>query len=56
MPESHEAVAFELMKWISERDVQGVKNQSETPRKYYLELYNECLETVRGDFEDSGDE
>lgn len=43
---SREAVAFALMKHIADRDAKGLKEQTEDPREYFLDLYNDCLEAV----------
>ena len=41
--ESHEAVAFALMTVIAKHEIRFMKEKGENPRKYYLDLYAECL-------------
>ena len=43
---SMEAVAFALMKEIAGKETKALKEKTEDPRKYYLDLYRECLSAV----------
>lgn len=50
---SDEKVAFDLMQVIAGLETGKAAEKSKEPRKYYLELYAQCLRIVSGeDFED----
>lgn len=44
---SAERVAFDLMSRIAYAE-DGNQKQESSPRDYYLELYHQCLKTVKG--------
>jgi hypothetical protein len=51
--DGNEKVAYDLMKLISEQEADKVAEKTRNPRKYYLELYAQCIKIVSGeDLED----
>jgi len=43
---SREGVAFALMELIAKHELKKIKEKTEGPREYYLDLYEECLAVV----------
>ena len=52
-PSSHEAVAFELMKFIGGKELGDANNIEQMKREYWLTLFAECRRVVTGKKPDS---